>query len=85
MKILLIVSRIFICLEKPLLMERISMKIRCPECKNYFNNKEQLYLDTLNTLRHKSCYSYSLEYIKDSGTFGELKNKYFFLNEHFEH
>lgn len=36
-------------------------------------------------IRHKHCYHYSLDYIKDTGAYDDIINKYLFLNSQLQH
>ncbi|MFS0752912.1 hypothetical protein [Oceanobacillus sp. 1P07AA] len=53
------------------------MLLRCPSCQKEVNLSEEVNLDILNTITHKSCEPQSS--IKDSGTLEEMIDKYPFF------
>lgn len=57
------------------------MKIRCSACGEWFKEQDLVYLDQLNGLKHKYCYSGHIDFIKDAGTYKEMLEKYVFFQE----
>ncbi|HYK74857.1 MAG TPA: hypothetical protein VEV44_17325 [Pseudoneobacillus sp.] len=57
------------------------LRILCPVCRNAYTEDDYVLLDDIYTITHSSCYTYSLEFIIDKGTFKEIIEKYPFFQE----
>lgn len=56
-------------------------RLRCPHCRRYYKNKDQVVLDEINTVIHMRCYSASDFGIKDRGTYRALIERYDYFED----
>lgn len=61
------------------------MAARCPVCENYFKSGDLIHLDDFNSMRHRECYEHEPKYIKDTGTYHEIIEKYSFFRDLIKH
>lgn len=58
-------------------MERDKVQPHCMVCRKPFKRNDQVYTDTMATqIQHVKCFIYKPEFIKDTGTYEEIVNKY---------
>ena len=58
-------------------MDRNKVQPHCMVCRKPFKRNDQVYTDTLATqIQHTKCFIYKPEFIKDTGTYEEIVNKY---------
>lgn len=55
-------------------------RLRCGRCHELVKYKDYVYLDRINTVIHKRCYSVRLD-VKDRGTFKEIVDKHSFFDD----
>ncbi|RPF55267.1 hypothetical protein EDC24_0138 [Aquisalibacillus elongatus] len=57
-------------------MENDFDRIKCPDCKRFFKNKDRVFIDEINTIIHQKCYAPGkiLE-VKDNGTYKDILTK----------
>ena len=53
-------------------------RVRCPRCRRFYLNKDQVFLDIVNTIIHVKCYTLDTLPIKDRGTYKSIMEKYEF-------
>lgn len=56
-------------------------RLRCPRCNRYFKNKDRVFLDEMNSVIHKRCYTLDTFPIKNRGTYREIIVQYDFFQE----
>ena len=58
------------------------VKITCPKCKELIEATSIIIIDGVNTLTHKECYLGEIDFIKDSGRYSDIAEKfpYFYVN-----
>jgi hypothetical protein len=56
-------------------MEMSIVRLCCSSCHKEVRPNEEVTLDIINTITHKSCNPTNLP-VKDAGTFQEMANKY---------
>lgn len=57
------------------------MTCLCGECKELLKKEDQVILNEMNCLAHKTCYRFAASFIKDSGTYSDMIEKYWFFQE----
>jgi uncharacterized pyridoxamine 5'-phosphate oxidase family protein len=58
-------------------MVREKVQPHCMVCRKPFKRNDQVYTDTMATqIQHAKCFIYKAEFIKDTGTYEEIVNKY---------
>lgn len=60
------------------------MEICCGKCHVELQEVDLIVMDYMNTLFHRHCYDKDVDYQKDKGTYGYIKNKYLFYREGIE-
>lgn len=55
------------------------MNLQCSSCRQEIGSQDQVTLDILHTVTHANCEPTKL-LLRDTGSFQELQNIYFFLN-----
>ena len=58
------------------------VNITCPACKELIEATSIIIIDSVNTLTHKECYLGEIDFIKDTGRYSEIAEKfpYFYEN-----
>jgi hypothetical protein len=57
-------------------------RLGCPVCGRYYRDKEIVLVDEMNTVIHPKCFdTESAFFIKDSGSYREIVDRYAFFSE----
>lgn len=59
------------------------MRIRCGECKELLKKEDNVVLNEMNCLTHETCYRFVPSFIKDTGTYASMIEKYWFFQEEY--
>jgi hypothetical protein len=59
----------------------MDLKIHCCRCRQELESDDVVILDWYNTLFHRDCYFDKHALIKDSDTYQNIQNKYWFFQE----
>ncbi|AST92993.1 hypothetical protein BC6307_17860 [Sutcliffiella cohnii] len=57
------------------------MEIHCGECTVELKHEDLVIMNQAHTLTHSHCYKQHGSYIKDTGTYEHIKNKYWFYKK----
>ncbi|MEY2195758.1 hypothetical protein AB7942_23945 [Neobacillus sp. BF23-41] len=65
-------------------MGREKVQPHCMVCKKPFKRNDMVHTDTMFTqIQHVKCFIYNPEFIKDTGTYEEIVNKYLNYQKNF--